>query len=595
MELKHSYHTLVIGTGCAGYHAAERLWLLGVRDIAILTEGVNRGTSRNTGSDKQTYYKLSLCGGEGDSVREMAQPLYDGGAVMGETALCEAAYSTRCFMHLVELGVPFPTNEYGEYAGYKTDHDPRSRATSCGPLTSKYMTEALERSVSDKGIPVFDGYPAVKLVVEDNRIRGVVALELETGKLVTVACRNVILCTGGAPCVYAHTVYPDSQMGSFALAIDGGAATVNMDQWQYGIASVGFKWNLSGSYQQVLPRYISVDAEGVEREFLYDALGRESLGLTFLKGYEWPFDTRKLGGSSKVDLLVAAELAKGRRVYLDFTKNPRVWEEETFFALPPEAYRYLQNADCLFGTPIRRLKKLNPKAVELYASHGIDLSRDRLEIAVCAQHINGGVAVDAHWESTVKGLYAAGECAGTFGVYRPGGSALNATQVGSLRAAEHIAAQEDRRLPEPLNYEIPVSTDGIDSGRLRAIGEELRHEMSLYAAFDRDTERMKELLTRVCGYLEEMHVENTFCYETFTLWNQLLTTREILSAMLCSAEAAGSHGSALVDHRAPEPNPTPRRTRTVTVQGVSEVRPVSPMPDPELWFETLLARTKKEE
>ena len=139
MELKHSYHTLVIGTGCAGYHAAERLWLMGVRDIAILTEGVNCGTSRNTGSDKQTYYKLSLCGGEGDSVREMAQTLYDGGAVMGETALCEAAYSTRCFMHLVELGVPFPTNEYGEYAGYKTDHDPRSRATSCGPLTSKYM------------------------------------------------------------------------------------------------------------------------------------------------------------------------------------------------------------------------------------------------------------------------------------------------------------------------------------------------------------------------------------------------------------------------------------------------------------------------
>ena len=595
MELKHSYHTLIIGTGCAGYHAAERLWLLGVRDIAILTEGVNCGTSRNTGSDKQTYYKLSLCGGEGDSVREMARTLYDGGAVMGETALCEAAYSTRCFMHLVELGVPFPTNEYGEYAGYKTDHDPRSRATSCGPLTSKYMTEALEKSVSDKGIPVFDGYPAVKLVVEDNRIRGVVALETQTGKSVTVACRNAILCTGGAPCVYAHTVYPDSQMGSFGLAIDAGAATVNMDQWQYGIASVGFKWNLSGSYQQVLPRYLSVDAEGVEREFLYDALGNESLGLTFLKGYEWPFDTRKLDGSSQVDLLVAAEIAKGRRVYLDFTKNPRVWEEATFFALPPEAYWYLQNADCLFGTPIRRLKKLNPKAVELYASHGIDLSRDRLEIAVCAQHINGGVAVDENWESTVRGLYAAGECAGTFGVYRPGGSALNATQVGSLRAAEHIASQEDRSLPEPLDFTVTVTSGGTDADQLRTVGDEIRHEMSLFAAFDRDTERMKDLLARVRGYLEELDEDTVFSHERFTLWNQLLTTREILSAMICSAEEVGSHGSALVDRHAPEENPAPRRTRTVTLQGVSEIRPVSPMPDPELWFETLLARTKKEE
>ena len=56
------YNTIVIGTGCAGYAAADRLYTFGVRNIAIITEGRNMGTSRNTGSDKQTYYKLSLCG-----------------------------------------------------------------------------------------------------------------------------------------------------------------------------------------------------------------------------------------------------------------------------------------------------------------------------------------------------------------------------------------------------------------------------------------------------------------------------------------------------------------------------------------------------
>ena len=142
--MKTTYNTLIIGTGCAGFNAADKLYDLGVRDIAIVTEGRLMGTSRNTGSDKQTYYKLSLCGSDGDSVREMADTLYSGGGVMGEHALAEAAYSVRCFMRLVELNVPFPTNEYGEYAGYKTDHDPRTRATSCGPLTSKYMTEALQ-------------------------------------------------------------------------------------------------------------------------------------------------------------------------------------------------------------------------------------------------------------------------------------------------------------------------------------------------------------------------------------------------------------------------------------------------------------------
>jgi ribosomal silencing factor RsfS len=57
-----SYNTLIIGTGCAGFNAADKLYDLGVRDIAIVTEGRFMGTSRNTGSDKQTYYKLSLCG-----------------------------------------------------------------------------------------------------------------------------------------------------------------------------------------------------------------------------------------------------------------------------------------------------------------------------------------------------------------------------------------------------------------------------------------------------------------------------------------------------------------------------------------------------
>ena len=66
-------------------------------------------------------------------------------------------------------GTPNSTNEYGEYAGYKTDHDPRSRATSCGPLTSKYMTEALERAVLSRNIPILDGYLAAEILTAEAR------------------------------------------------------------------------------------------------------------------------------------------------------------------------------------------------------------------------------------------------------------------------------------------------------------------------------------------------------------------------------------------------------------------------------------------
>ncbi len=593
--MKNRYHTLIIGTGCAGFNAADRLCDFGIKDIAIITEGRFMGTSRNTGSDKQTYYKLSLCGSDGDSVREMADTLYSGGGVMGEHALCEAAYSTRCFMRLVELGVPFPTNEFGEYAGYKTDHDPRTRATSCGPLTSKYMTEALERSVLSKGIEILDFRRVIKILTEDDTVTGVACANTVTGELSVIACQNVILCTGGPAGIYKNTVYPESRHGATGLAIDAGATLSNMEEWQYGIASTKFRWNLSGTYQQVLPRYISVDENGSEHEFLYEALGEESLSLISLKGYQWPFDTRKTEGSSKVDILVAEQIKKGNKIYLDFTKNPKGLENG-FDALSEEAYTYLEKSEALFGTPIERLAKMNMGAIELYADHGIDLYSEYLEIAVCAQHCNGGVAVDEHWQSDVEGLYVAGEAAGTFGVYRPGGSALNSTQVGSLRAAEHISKKGDVVRPIP-NYTLPKIQYGASN--LLQIREELQIEMSRVADFDRSTDGMKTLFDKVdklCEGFFDIAVVDSISQvaELFKLYDMILTQRSTLSAMLCSAAELGTHGSAFVDRKPDQNQGQSRSTRTLTKKSVSYIDSISPMPTPELWFETLLARKKKE-
>ena len=107
-----TYDAIVIGTGAAGYNAAIQIAKGGKKRVAMVTEGVHSGTSRNTGSDKQTYYKLGLGGNAEDSVRKMAGDLFAGGAVDGDNALCEAALSARCFFQLCELGVPFPANRY---------------------------------------------------------------------------------------------------------------------------------------------------------------------------------------------------------------------------------------------------------------------------------------------------------------------------------------------------------------------------------------------------------------------------------------------------------------------------------------------------
>jgi succinate dehydrogenase/fumarate reductase flavoprotein subunit len=72
----------------------------------------------------------------------------------GDLALVEASLSARAFFHLVNLGVPFPRDAYGQFVGYKTDHDPRQRATSIGPYTSREMCRALIRGGARLGIPV---------------------------------------------------------------------------------------------------------------------------------------------------------------------------------------------------------------------------------------------------------------------------------------------------------------------------------------------------------------------------------------------------------------------------------------------------------
>jgi aspartate oxidase len=82
---------------------------------------------------------------------------------------------------------------------------------------------------------------------------------------------------------------------------------------------------------------------------------------------------------------------------------------------------------------------VNPFSIEVYLDHGIDLSREAIEIQVAVQHCNGGMACDKFWASeNIKGLFAIGELNGSHGQHRPGGAALNAGQVGGLQVARGI-------------------------------------------------------------------------------------------------------------------------------------------------------------
>ncbi len=439
-------HTLIIGSGASGLNAAVQLKANGVDDVLIISEGLEKGTSINTGSDKQTYYKLSLCGSETDAPEIMAETYFEGGSMHGDLALVEASLSARAFMHLVNLGVPFPRDRYGQFVGYKTDHDPRQRATSIGPYTSREMCRALIREIEALDVPVREGRNVVQLLTlkdgGETRVVGAVAVDADQ-QFEVYAAENVVFGVGGPGGLYKTSVYPEVHTGAIGLALMAGAKAQSLPESQYGLASTQFRWNVSGTYMQVIPRFISTapDGESDVREFMrdyFDTVG-DMNSMVFLKGYQWPFDARKVrGGSSIVDILVYIEtVLKGRRVFLDFRTNP---EGFAFENLSDEAREYLTRSDALLETPIARLAAMNPGAIELYQDHGIDVHEEPLEIAVCAQHNNGGLAGNHWWESVnVKHLFPIGEVNGSHGLYRPGGAALNSGQVAGFRAAEYIA------------------------------------------------------------------------------------------------------------------------------------------------------------
>lgn len=563
----YSCNTAVVGSGAAGFNAADRLWKLGQHDIALVTENRVSGTSRNTGSDKQTYYKLTLSGGDPDSVREMAETLFAGRCVDGDIALCEAALSTQCFLKLVELGVPFPRNRYGEYIGYKTDHDPRRRATSVGPYTSKQMTECLERSVMEEGVPVLDKLQVIKVLVQNETVCGLLCMDVNAEKaserFVLIRCKNIIYATGGPAGMYADSVYPLSQFGATGLALEAGVKGKNLTEWQYGLASVHPRWNVSGTYMQVLPRVYSTAADGSdEREFLMDFFtdAQDMLSKLFLKGYQWPFDVRKVAdGSSIIDILVYLESCKGRRVYLDYRKNP-VNGAFDYEKLLPEAREYLERAGACFGTPIERLAHMNQPAIDFYQDKGVDLHTEPLEIALCAQHNNGGLSIDCWWQTNVHGFFAVGEVAASHGVYRPGGTALNAGQVGSTRAAQYIAAR--------CQGEAPAFFEGVaaaalkemgdlseriwsDDGNVRALWQQAAENMSRCGAAIRDTEAIEAYVTQVEKQLaefdESVSVSNRAQLSmAYRLRDMLMSQRAYLRAMIdYTAHQGKSRGSAL--------------------------------------------------
>lgn len=594
------YDAIIIGSGAAGYSAADWLYKSGITDIAVVTENRLSGTSRNTGSDKQTYYKISMDGKSEDSPYKMAQDICALGSCDGVKAYKQAINSAKCFLRLCDYGMNFPRNESGGYPGYKTDHDNTTRATSVGPLTSKMMTQVLEKRVTEVNkTPLLDNRQVIKIIADKNRVHGIIVLNKRTNQVETIAAKNVIAATGAPACIYKNSVYPESQHGMTGIMINSGVKLCNFTQWQYGTASTDFRWNVSGSFMQVIPRIVSVDKNGNESEFLKNhfSSAKEACDNVFLKGYQWPFSFDRILYSSRVDAAVHEEIKSGKSVFLDFTKNPEGYD---FNTLSDEAKSYLTANKATAEAPIKRLEILNPKAIAVYTRQGIDLYTQKLKIAVCAQHNNGGIHTDSNYQTCIQGLYVIGEAAGSFGLTRPGGSALNDTQVGGLICAEHIKNNLAREVSFDIikafekEMHLLINDFTVDENIDYSF---IPEKMSEVAAFLRDKNGCNILLSEINEILDNYPTSHKSVSDYFYDYDMLISAKALLETILSEMPLTGSRGgSVFIDNgKIIDENKDYRKYLTVTYNNSIDFIESSPIPEYNKPFEAYLNEISENE
>ena len=226
------------------------------------------------------------------------------------------------------------------------------------------------------------------------------------------------------------------------------------------------------------------------------------------------------------------------------------------------------------------------------------------------QHNNGGIRIDSDWQTNIKGLYACGEAAGSLGIFRPGGTALNSCQVGSLRAAEHIAYKSENTVSESFDKILEdavneanalIEATRADASTLISMNEKYSARMSQYFAFLRDIPSMEKAKGDIKSDIESFTRDNKWknVYELFLLFKNLDIIRmeeAIAETISYTAKNFGSRGSGFVLEgtdfmdRCPIPEEPSGREKIVTVTKRSGIEiecvPVRPIPKSrDLWFE----------
>src|SRR6266705_1387937 len=408
----HEHDVLIVGGGGAGLRAA----------IAVCEANPNLSVAVVSKVYPMRSHTVSAEGGAagvikpGDSLDDHAYDTISGGDWMCDQDAVEAFVreAPEELFRLEHWGCPWSREPDGRVAVRPFGGMKKMRTWFAADKTGFHMLHTLfQTSLKYNAITRYDEWFVTKLLVDDGRVQGVVAIELMSGKIQAITARAVIVCTGGCGKVFPFTTNANIKNGDgMALAYRAGAPLKDMEFVQYHPTGLPFTGILI------------TEAARSEGGWL---LNKD--GYRYLQDYD-------LGTPTPKPVLRSMELGPRDRLSQCFVK-----EEEKGRTLKGPYGDYVHLDLRHLGAKVINTKL--PFVRELCLKYvGIDPVKEMIPVRPVVHYMRGGIHTDIHGATPLPGLYAAGECAcvSINGSNRLGSNSLTEILVFGARAGKAAAA-----------------------------------------------------------------------------------------------------------------------------------------------------------
>jgi fumarate reductase flavoprotein subunit len=527
-----AHDVLLVGGGGAGLRAA----------IAIAESNPSLSVAVVSKVYPMRSHTVSAEGGaagaiaKDDTLDEHAYDTISGSDWLGDQDAIEAFVqeAPRELLQLEHWGCPWSRQPDGRIAVRAFGGMKNKRTWFAADKTGFHMLHKLfQSSLTSADLISYDDWFFSRLLVDDGRVHGVVAIELRTGRIEAITAKSVVLCNGGSGKVFPYTTNAAICTGDgMALAYRAGAPLKDMEFVQYHPTGLPFTGILI------------TEAARAEGGWL---LNKD--GYRYLQDYD-------LGKPEPTPVLRSMELGPRDRLSQAFVQEV---EKGRTIESPygPIVHLDLRHLGAnLIDTKLPMVRELCLKYER------IDPVTDLIPVRPVVHYMMGGVHTDINGATPIEGLFAAGEtaCVTINGANRLGSNSLPeclvfGARAGSAAAEYAMSARQPtpvvmRQIEDEIRRIAQMLTPGRGSERIADIREEMQSTMEDSAGIFRSGEsltkgvdqlaELQQRLERV-QLQDETQVFNTELVAALELANMLDIAETILLSALQREESRGAH------------------------------------------------------